>query len=95
MALGPKSFACLRGHWTEEVFGIKRKEATAEQRRQMEFSRRQLQEITAQAAREDAEEGDVKEEDTEEGDAKEEDAEEGDAKGEDACSQQGRGGGEN
>ena len=36
----------------EEVFGFKRKQATVEQRRQKEFSDRQLQAIQEQAARE-------------------------------------------
>jgi hypothetical protein len=40
----------------EEVFGLKKKEATAEQRRQDEFSATQLQAIKSQAAREEAEE---------------------------------------
>ena len=47
------------------MFGFKRKEATAEQRRQREFSTKQLEKIKAQAAIEDAEEEDA-EEDTEE-----------------------------
>lgn len=59
VALGPKSLSRLLGRLDEEVFGIKRKEATAEQKRQREFSKRRLQEIKAQAAREDAEEGDA------------------------------------
>lgn len=50
----------------EEVYGIKRKEATAEQRRQREFSGTWLEEIRAQAAREDAEEEGAEEEDAEE-----------------------------
>jgi len=58
-SLGPKSLAHLYAHLDEEVFGIKRKEATAEQRKQREFSKRRLQEIKAQAAREEAEEGDI------------------------------------
>ena len=40
----------------EEVFGVKRKQATAEQKRQKEFSDVRLQEIKAQAAKEDDEE---------------------------------------
>lgn len=39
----------------EEVFGVKRKEATAEQRRQREFSAAQLQAIMEEAAMEEAE----------------------------------------
>ena len=61
-ALGQKSLNCLLDHLNEEVFGTKRKEATAEQRRQKEFSKRQLEEIKAQAAIEDAEEEDAEEE---------------------------------
>lgn len=57
LSLGHKSLTRLFGRLNEEVFGIKRKEATAEQRRQREFSRRRLQEIRAQAAIEDMEEG--------------------------------------
>ena len=53
--LGPRTHKQLFGFLEEEVFGVK-KEATAEQRRQKEFSAAQLQAIKAQAAREEAEE---------------------------------------
>jgi len=36
----------------EEVFGVKKKQATAEQKRQKEFSDKRLQEIEAQAVEE-------------------------------------------
>jgi len=55
-ALGPKSRKHLFNFLEEEVFGVKQKQATAEQKRQKKFSDAQLQEIKAQAAREDAEE---------------------------------------
>ena len=58
-ALGPERLTLLYNRLDEEVFGIKRKEATAEQRRQREFSKRRLEEIRAQAAREEAEEKDT------------------------------------
>lgn len=54
--LGPRTHKQLFGFLEEEVFGVKKKEATAEQRRQKEFSAAQLQAIKAQAAREEAEE---------------------------------------
>lgn len=81
VALGPKSWKRIFGFLTEEVFGIKRKLATAEQRRQKEFSMVRLQEIRAQAAQEDAEEQD--EEGGEgEGDEGDKGDEEGEAAGE-------------
>lgn len=55
-SLGPKSRKHVFGFLEEEVFGVKRKEETAEQRRQKEFSNAKLQEIEAQAAREGIEE---------------------------------------
>jgi hypothetical protein len=55
-ALGPKSKKHIFGFLEEEVFGVKQKQRTAEQRRQREFSNARLQEIKAQAAREDTEE---------------------------------------
>ena len=58
-ALGHASNARLFDYLDEEVFGIQQKQATAEQKRQKEFSKIQLQAIEAQAAIEDAEEGDV------------------------------------
>jgi len=42
VALAPQSLTRLLGRFDEDVFGIKRKEATAEQRRQKEFSKRRL-----------------------------------------------------
>ena len=65
-ALGHISAERIFGFLEEEVYGIKRKEATAEQRRQREFSGTRLEEIRAQAAREDAEEEGAEEEDAEE-----------------------------
>lgn len=56
-ALGPKTKKNLFNFLDEQVFGVKRKQATAEQKRQREFSDAQLQAIKAQAAKEDAEEG--------------------------------------
>jgi len=53
-ALGPKSERHIFDFLEEEVFGVKQKQATAEQRRQKEFSNARLQEIKAQAAKEDA-----------------------------------------
>ena len=64
-ALGPKSRKHLFDFLDEEVFGVKRKQATAEQRRQREFSNTQLQAIEAQAAKEDAEQGSVGDEQSE------------------------------
>lgn len=55
-ALGLKSRKHLFNFLEEEVFGVKQKQATAEQKRQKKFSDAQLQEIKAQAEREDAEE---------------------------------------
>ena len=57
-ALGHKSREHIFGFLEEEVFGVKRKQATAEQIRQKRFSEARLQEIRAQAALEDAEEQD-------------------------------------
>lgn len=61
-ALGPRSKKKIFDFLDEEVFGVKRKQATAEQKRQRKFSEAQLQAIEAQAEREDAEEGDVDDE---------------------------------
>lgn len=55
LALGHISKARLFDYLDEEVFGIRRKQATAEQMRQKEFSKVQLQAIQAQAEVEDAE----------------------------------------
>ena len=55
-ALGPTSRKHIFEFLEEEVFGVKRKQATAEQRRQQQFSDSQLQAIRAQAAKEEAEE---------------------------------------
>ena len=51
-AFGRPHLARLYNHLDEEVFGVKRKEATAEQKRQREFSKRRLEEIRARAAEE-------------------------------------------
>lgn len=70
-ALGPRTHKQLFSFLEEEVFGVKKKEATAEQRRQKELSAAQLQAIKAQAAREEAEEegsGDKNGRDDQEGD---------------------------
>ena len=58
-ALGPTSRKHIFEFLEEEVFGVRRKQATAEQRRQQEFSDSQLQAIRAQAAREEEEEEDI------------------------------------
>ena len=55
-ALGPKSKKHIFDFLEEEVFGVKQKQGTAEQKRQKEFSDARLQEIKLQAAREDTEE---------------------------------------
>jgi len=49
-ALGHKSRERIFGTLEEEVFGIKKKQATAEQMRQRRFSEARLQEIITQAA---------------------------------------------
>ena len=54
-ALGPRAYQQLFDSLQEEVFGLKRKEATEEQKRQKEFSYAQLQKIKVQAAREEGE----------------------------------------
>ena len=51
-ALGPISSARLFGYLDEEVFGVQQKVATAEQKRQEEFSKTQLEVIKTQAAME-------------------------------------------
>jgi hypothetical protein len=55
-ALGPRADQKLYDFLEGEVFGVKRKELTAEQRRQKKFSAAQLHAIEEQAAREEAEE---------------------------------------
>ena len=57
MALGPKSGQHVVDLLQDEVIGIKRKKASAEQRRQKEFSVAKLQVIKAEAASEEVEEG--------------------------------------
>ena len=57
-ALGHKAREHIFGFLEEEVYGFRRKKATAEQTRQKKFSEARLQEIRTQAALEDAEEQD-------------------------------------
>ena len=54
--LGPRTKERVFGLLQEEVYGTEKKQATAEQKRQREFSKIQLQVIQAQAAKEEAEE---------------------------------------
>lgn len=56
-ALGTKAHSKVFGFLNEAVFGVKEEKATEEQKRQREFSMRQLKEIMAQAAEEEGEEG--------------------------------------
>lgn len=75
-SLGPRARENTFGLLQEGVFGIEKKQATAEQRRQREFSKIQLQVIQEQAAKEKAEE-------QESGDGKGDGEGSGEGKGED------------
>ena len=55
-SLGPVSTRHIFDFLEEEVIGVERKQTSAEQKRQKEFSDAQLQEVGVQAAKEDAEE---------------------------------------
>ena len=82
-ALGHKSREHIFGFLEEEVFGVKKKQATAEQLRQKRFSETRLQEIKTQAALEDAEEqGEWSGGDGEDEGGEEDEGDEGDEGGE-------------